>query len=89
MHHTQQRKVTAAAAAAAGGNDDVQGAMLEPSVANTPWVSTKPINVMHLSQWCAQSQAVLRTLTVHPHAALDHSLQDHIPARMLVYVHCV
>jgi hypothetical protein len=37
MHHTQQRKVTAAAAAAAGGNDDVQGAMLEPSVANTPW----------------------------------------------------
>jgi hypothetical protein len=31
--------VTPAAAAGAGaGNDDVQGAMLEPSVVNTPWV---------------------------------------------------
>jgi hypothetical protein len=28
----------AAAASAAGGSGDVQGAMLEPSVANTPWV---------------------------------------------------
>lgn len=34
-----RRRVSAAAAAdAAGGNGDVQGAMLEPSVANTPWV---------------------------------------------------
>ena len=35
----QRRGVSAAAAAsAAGGNDDVQGDMLAPSVANTPWV---------------------------------------------------
>jgi hypothetical protein len=53
MQHTQQRKVTTAAAAAAGDNDDVQGAMLEPSVANTPWVSTTRIKSMHFSQWRA------------------------------------
>lgn len=36
----QRRGVSAAAAAdAAGGNQDVQGDMLAPSVANTPWVS--------------------------------------------------
>lgn len=34
----RRRVVSAGAAASAGGNDDVQGAMLEPSVANTPWV---------------------------------------------------
>lgn len=34
----RRRVVAAGAAASAGGNDDVQGAMLEPSVANTPWV---------------------------------------------------
>lgn len=35
----QRRGVSAAAAAAdAGGNQDVQGDMLAPSVANTPWV---------------------------------------------------
>jgi len=37
----ERRQVhTAAAAAAAGssGKDDVQGAMLQPSVANTTWV---------------------------------------------------
>jgi membrane protein involved in colicin uptake len=36
----QRRSVAtpAAAAGAGAGNDDVQGAMLEPSVVNTPWV---------------------------------------------------
>jgi hypothetical protein len=34
----QRRPVVASAAADAAGAGDVQGAMLEPSVANTPWV---------------------------------------------------
>jgi hypothetical protein len=38
----QRRNVATSAASAAGaGNDDVQGAMLEPSVVNTPWVRSK------------------------------------------------
>lgn len=40
----RRRGVSAAAAASAGGNDDVQGAMLEPSVANTPWVSRRRLH---------------------------------------------
>eukprot|EP00882_Tetradesmus_deserticola_P002414 GHRQ01002573.1.p1 GENE.GHRQ01002573.1~~GHRQ01002573.1.p1 ORF type:complete len:252 (+),score=85.74 GHRQ01002573.1:140-895(+) len=39
LNMAQRRSVTTAAAAAGAGagNDDVQGAMLEPSVVNTPW----------------------------------------------------
>lgn len=46
----RRRGVSAAAASssAMGGNDDVQGAMLEPSVANTPWVRPMtPVCLQH------------------------------------------
>jgi hypothetical protein len=54
-----QRRCVATPAAAAGagaGNDDVQGAMLEPSVVNTPWVRQKAVKTESL----AELQAIMR-----------------------------